>query len=118
MKMLKFALVAAAYCGLTMVSAEAAGPPQIKVLFLGDKGHHKPADRFKQLKPELEARGVALTYTEDLNDLSAPKLAPYAALIIYANQTAISPEQEKALREFSALSQRVSFDAVPHNCFH
>jgi putative membrane-bound dehydrogenase-like protein len=80
--------------------APAADPPKLKALFLGDAGHHKPADRFKQLEPVLAARGIALTYTEKLDDLNAKTLAGYDALVVFANHTKIAPEQEKALLEF------------------
>ncbi|MCE9547693.1 MAG: ThuA domain-containing protein [Planctomycetia bacterium] len=72
------------------------GPP-MKVLFLGDRGHHKPADRAKQLIPVMAERGIDIRYTEDLNELNPENLAKYPALIIYGNIDKISPEQEKAL---------------------
>ncbi|MBA4065374.1 MAG: glycosyl hydrolase [Isosphaera sp.] len=80
--------------------APAADPPKLKALFLGDAGHHKPADRFKDLAPVLAARGITLTYTEKLDDLNAKTLAGYDALVVYANHTKITPEQEKALLDF------------------
>ena len=77
-----------------------ADPPQAKLLFLGDNGHHQPAARFKQLQPVMKARGIELVYTDKLDDLNAENLAKYDGLVIYANQERISPEQEKALLEF------------------
>jgi hypothetical protein len=41
-----------------------------------------------------------LTYTEDLTELNPARLAQFDGLVIYANQTAISSEQEKALIEY------------------
>ncbi len=75
-------------------------PPRLKVLFLGDDGHHRPADRFKQLQPVFAKRGIELTYTDKLTDLNAKNLGGYDALMVYANQTKISPEQEKSLLDF------------------
>jgi hypothetical protein len=78
----------------------AADPPKLKVLFLGDNGHHQPAARFKQLQPVLAARNIELTYTDKLDDLNAKTLSGFDGLLIYANSEKIAPEQEKALLEF------------------
>ena len=72
----------------------------IRILFLGDNGHHQPAQRFRDLQPVLAARGIELTYSEDTNDLNSRTLAGYDGLLIYANTTRITPDQEKALLEF------------------
>jgi uncharacterized protein len=74
--------------------------PALKVLFLGDQGHHQPADRAAQIIPVLAGRGINLTYTEKLDDLNSEILAKFDALVIYANTTRISPGQEKALLDF------------------
>src|SRR5258708_37977340 len=71
-----------------------AADSSLRVLFLGDTDHHKPADRFKQIEPELAEKGIAMTYTEDLADLNPAKLAGFDCLMIFANHTRISPEQE------------------------
>ncbi|VTT97291.1 secreted glycosyl hydrolase : Putative membrane-bound dehydrogenase OS=Singulisphaera acidiphila (strain ATCC BAA-1392 / DSM 18658 / VKM B-2454 / MOB10) GN=Sinac_2812 PE=4 SV=1: ThuA: Cytochrom_C [Gemmataceae bacterium] len=81
--------------------ALAADPPKLNVLFLGDAAGHKPAERFKILQPVLAKRGIALTYTDKLDDLNAKTLAGYDALVIYANHTKITPEQEKALLDYA-----------------
>lgn len=70
------------------------------MLFLGDNGHHRPADRFKQIQPVLAGKGIDLTYTESLADLNEFKLAGYDSLAIFANHTQISPAQESALLKF------------------
>jgi type 1 glutamine amidotransferase len=74
--------------------------PVIKVLFLGDGGHHSPADRAAQLTPVLAGRGIDVTYTEKLGDLNPATLARYDALLIYANITRIGAEHEKALLNY------------------
>src|SRR5689334_9149362 len=71
---------------------QATGEKPIKLLFLGDGGHHKPADRFKQLQPALSPRGIDLTYTDKVTDLNAQTLNQYDGLVIYANTTSITPE--------------------------
>src|SRR5436305_2890435 len=90
--------------GLNPFSAASAAAPvegaQLRVLFLGDNGHHRPADRFKELQPILATKGIELDYTEKLEDLNPAKLAGYDALAIYANWTRIAPEQERAMIEF------------------
>ncbi len=77
-----------------------SSPRVLKVLFLGDRGHHRPADRAAQLKPVLAGRGIDLTYTEDAKDLNRETLSRYDALVIYANTESIRPEQEKALLDY------------------
>ena len=61
-------------------------PASLKVLFLGDNGHHRPAERFRQLQPVLAARGIDLTYTDKVDALD-PEDARTAttACIVYAN---------------------------------
>ena len=65
------------------------------MLFLGDQGHHRPADRAAQITPVLAGRGIDVTYTEKLDDLNAETLARYDALLIYANITEIEPRPGK-----------------------
>jgi putative membrane-bound dehydrogenase-like protein len=80
------------------VRADEAKP--IRILFLGDNGHHRPAERFRQLQPVLAKRGIDLTYTDKADALNPKTLAAYDALIVYANTTKITPEQEQALLYF------------------
>jgi type 1 glutamine amidotransferase len=87
---------------LASVPVIGADPPKLRVLFLGDAGHHQPAARFKQLQPVFAGRNIDLTYTEALTDLNPKTLAGYDGLMVYANQTKIAPEQEKALLDYVA----------------
>ena len=73
-----------------LLSVAAEKPKPIKILFLGDKGHHKPAERFRQIQPVLAARGIELEYTERVEALNPKTLAGYDGLLIYANTTAIA----------------------------
>ena len=43
---------------------EATGKP-LKVLFLGDQGHHRPADLYRVLGPSMKKFSIELTYSED-----------------------------------------------------
>src|SRR5205807_370621 len=72
--------------GLAAVAPSAADTPKpLKLLFLGDNGHHKPAERFKQLEPVLAKRGIELTYTDKVEALNPKLLAGYDGLVIYTN---------------------------------
>ncbi len=75
---------------------------RLEILFLGDKGHHKPIDRVPALMAGLGPKGINFTYTDKLEDLNAETLAKYDALMIYANWDEIAPAQEKALLDFVA----------------
>src|ERR671920_433456 len=79
-------------------------PPErrVKVLFLGDNGPHKPLDRARQVYSALARRGVDLVYTDRVTDLNEKTLAPYDAVLLYADIAEIAPEQEKALLDFVA----------------
>src|SRR3982751_1989241 len=94
-------LLVAIGCLLGGLSPAPAAEP-LKLLFLGDNGHHQPAARFKQLAPVMKERGIELTYSDKVEDLNAETLGKYAGLIVYANTTKISPEQEQALLDFVA----------------
>jgi uncharacterized protein len=83
-----------------LLPTSADEPKRLKVLFLGDNGHHQPAVRYRQLEPVFAKRGIDLVYTEN-NDILADKaLAGYDALMIYSNSTKITPAQEKGLLEY------------------
>ncbi len=74
----------------------------LRVLFLGDRGHHRPNDRFQQIAPVLASRGIETTYTEDAGDLNPETLSRYDVLLVYANIDTITPAQEKALLDYVA----------------
>src|SRR5436190_13340062 len=85
---------------LTFAQQSPRRPGGIRILFLGDQGHHRPADRFAQLEPTLANAGIRSAYTEALTDLNPDRLAGYDCIVIYANHTKISADQEKALLDF------------------
>ncbi len=74
----------------------------IRVVFLGDQGHHRPADFAGRITPILKGRGIDIAYTEDVGVLSTERLKSYDALLLYANIDSISPDQETALLKFVA----------------
>jgi uncharacterized protein len=72
----------------------------LRVLFLGDRAGHRPAERFAILQPVFAKRDIELTYTESIGDLNPTNLARFDCLLLYANITRIAPDQEKALFDF------------------
>ena len=87
-----------ASCAFVLVSA--AAQPVLKILFLGDNGLHKPAERLRSFSPVMMNRGIQIVYTEDLAALTLDSLERYDALLVYANIDSIAPEQENALLEY------------------
>src|SRR5437773_5037878 len=94
-----FAVVCIVSCVLS--GSEVSAEP-LKLIFLGDNGHHQPAARYAQLAPVMKERGIELTYTDKAEDLNTATLSKYDGLIVYANTTKISPEQEQALLDYVA----------------
>jgi uncharacterized protein len=86
---------------LAVVSAAAfAAEPPVRVLFLGDNGHHQPAARFAQLEPVLAPRGIELVYTDKVSDLEPKVLSAYDTLAVYANIDTLPPAAEAAILDF------------------
>jgi hypothetical protein len=50
-------------CGAGAAQAQAE-PAEVKVLFLGDDGHHRPFVRAKEILPVLAYNGVDMFYTD------------------------------------------------------
>lgn len=94
-------LVALSILALAPLSA-AQDARRIKVLFLGDRGHHQPARRAAQALAPLASRAIDLYYSERLTDLQAATLRRYDCVLVYANLTALRPAQEQALLDFVA----------------
>lgn len=92
---------------VVLLAAQSGTPPAaakgrtIEILFLGHHSTHHDSARFEpMLAQAIESEGFHFTYTADPNDLNAANLAKYDALLIYANHTTITPDQEKALLDF------------------
>lgn len=82
--------------------SEAGKARRLEILFLGDNGHHKPAERVPQIMAALGPKGFNFTYTDNLNDLNPETLNKYDALMLYANWDSIAPQQAKALLDYVA----------------
>lgn len=87
---------------LTSVSGWAAEPPALKLLFLGDEGHHRPAERFRQLVGPMAERKIELFYSDKATALNPKTLERYDGIIVFANIDTITPDQETALLDFVA----------------
>jgi putative membrane-bound dehydrogenase-like protein len=102
----------------SMVSLQASALEPLRVLFLGDNGHHRPKERFNQLQPVLGRQGIDLVYTDDMGDVIPAKLAGFDVLLIYANTTVISPEQERAMLDFVERGGGLAPIHCASYCFH
>ncbi len=115
MKIIYSLLAATLTLGWCVCTSSAA---PLRVLFLGDKAGHRPAERFAQLEPVLTPRNIELTYTESMQDLSSTNLARFDGLMIYANITRIAPEQEQALLDFVTAGGGLAAIHCASYCFH
>jgi putative membrane-bound dehydrogenase-like protein len=84
------------------VSVNAADSKPLKLLYLGDHGHHQPRARFGQLQPVMKARGIELEYTDVVGDLNAEKLKAFDGIVLFANIDKIEDAQAKALLDYVA----------------
>lgn len=101
-----------AFCGVMLLALAAnwqfahARPQQeatdseLQVLFLGDKGHHVPKQRYDQIVPAMKRRGIAMEYTESLGDMRLENLKRYDALVLYANIDQIDDAAEQGILSY------------------
>src|SRR4029453_10442902 len=83
-------------------AAETVSQPS-RVLFVGadEETPHNPTKMFPLLAAPLARRGIQLTYGHTaLESLDPGKLNYYDAVLIYGDQLALTPAQEKALTAF------------------
>ncbi len=80
----------------------AAEPARLRVLFLGDQGHHQPHARAMQLMPVMQRAGIEVEYTEDLGQLTLENLKKYAALLVYANIDNLDDAPTQAILRYVA----------------
>jgi uncharacterized protein len=70
---------------------------RLRVLFLGDRGHHQPEARLHQVYGELGRARIAVDYEEKVEAITSERLALYDVLMVYANHLQIAPENEAAI---------------------
>ena len=114
--------IAPLFCALLSACAPsliAAGSnDSVRVLFLGDRAGHRPTNRFAVLQPALASRNIELTYTEAMTNLNSAYLPQFDAVLIYANITRISPDQERAMLDFVAAGGGLVPIHCASYCFH
>jgi len=84
------------------VGPAAEAPRRVKILFLGDNGHHKPLERFRQSVTEMTRRGIDMTYVDDLAQITPQNLKRIDALALYANIEKVTPDAERAILDYVA----------------
>lgn len=82
-----------------LVASVAIGD-DLTLLFMGDNGHHRPAQRFRELAPALAKRGILLEYTDRMELLKEEVLRNFDGLILYANIDTIDDDHAKAVLNF------------------
>jgi len=82
--------------------ASHANAADLKLLFMGDNGHHRPVDMFHEIAPALEKRGIEMKYTDRMEDLTPETLAGFDGLVLYANIDRIEDAQAKAVLDYVA----------------
>lgn len=85
-----------------LTATSTATAADLKLLFMGDNGHHRPSERFHELAPVMEARGIELKYTDRMEDLTAETLAGFDGLVLFANIDKIEDAQAKAVLDYVA----------------
>ncbi|TXK36853.1 dehydrogenase [Pontibacter qinzhouensis] len=78
-------------------------PPakRVEILFLGHDSKHHNSEKFApMLGLPLFQKGINITYTSDLSDLTLENLNKYDGLMIYANHDQVTPEVEESIRAY------------------
>ena len=78
-------------------TAEITDPNRLNILFLGDDGHHQPAERLLQIIPWFAEQGIYFHYTDRQEDLNLKTLRKFDAFMFYGNRNGLTQEQESAL---------------------
>jgi len=94
-------------------SSKTVAAERIKVILLGDNGHHQPSSFYRAIQKPLFDVGIDLEYSDDVAaTLIKSRLDEFDALAIYANIDTISPAQEKAMLDYVASGRGL----VPIHC--
>ena len=96
----RFSRVSVTFLVLLLLLPLKASAADLKLLFMGDNGHHRPSERFHELAGVLEQRGVRMQYTDRMEDLTAEVLREFDGLVLYANIDRIEDAQAKAVLDF------------------
>ena len=94
------------------LTASLANAAELKLLFMGDNGHHRPSERFQELAPVLEQRGIQIKYTDRMEDLTPEVLKDFDGLVLYANIDRIEDAQAQTVLNY--VSEGKAF--IPLHC--
>jgi putative membrane-bound dehydrogenase-like protein len=98
---------------LSLLANQVVAQERVRVIMLGDKGHHQPSSLYRAIQKPLAEVGIDLEYSDDVDGtLNKSRLEKSDALLIYANIDTISDSQEKAMREYVASGRGL----VPLHC--
>ena len=87
----------------TWAQIAAPSKERVKLIMLGDKGHHQPASLFRAIQKPLANVGIDLEYSDDTEaTLKSERLNRFDVLLIYANTVKITESQETALLDYVA----------------
>ncbi|MFO0808435.1 MAG: PVC-type heme-binding CxxCH protein [Gemmataceae bacterium] len=73
---------------------------RLKVMVLGDRGHHRPHEFAKLIGEALGKVGIDTTFTVDVAELTPQTLAKYDALMIFRDSGDLPATNETALMDF------------------
>ncbi|MCX8229772.1 MAG: ThuA domain-containing protein [Planctomycetota bacterium] len=86
---------------LLPVSQQEFTSERLNVLYIGDRGHHDPFSRLRDVWGPLARQGIAVEWEENLDSITPRRLRSFDCVLMYANQ----PQHEKVPEDFfNALS--------------
>lgn len=77
-----------------------AEPAKLRVLMLGDDGHHRPAQMAKIITPVLARENIEVTYSNDARSLNPQSLAATDCVLIFRDSGELPADSEAALVRF------------------
>ncbi len=96
-------VLACLLCNFALAQIAAPIKDRVKVIMLGDTGHHQPASLYRTIEKPLANLGVEIEYSNDTAaTLKSERLNLFDVLLIYANTVKITADQEKALLDYVA----------------
>ena len=76
---------------------------RMDVLFIGDRGHHRPEERLHDVYGSMLRSGFAIDWEEDLQDITRKRMDDYDVVMMYANQhqhQVVPPQFFQALKSW------------------
>ncbi|MGD9648212.1 MAG: hypothetical protein AB7U73_21050, partial [Pirellulales bacterium] len=91
---LAMAIALATAISLATLAPAACADEPLRVLFLGDEGHHRPAAMAELARPALADSGIEIEYTADAAVLDNDKLDGFDCLLVFRDSGDVTAEQE------------------------